>query len=229
VIQLLARGLPRLHRAVHDLRPLGHVHLGRVVLQGVAARGRDRARDHEQPRPRDVALVDGLLDADVAVARAFRLHVAQGREPLLQGAAGGHRGPRGAEGEGLLEELGVVAALRRVLALQEEVRVGVDEAGEDGRGGKVDHGRALRRRSRGGVAHGFDAMAAHEDELIAARRERPAVEQTAGADDDEGIGGIRRRHEGRRQRNGDGRCCGRRLESLRHGQTRAGVPATGPT
>ena len=101
--------------------------------------------------------------------------------------------------------------------------------GQHGRGGEIDDGRALGDGSRGGVAHGFDAMAAHEDELIAAGREGPAVEQTAGPDDDQRIGSPRQGGEDRHERDGGGRCSGRRLESLRHLQTRAGVPATGPT
>ena len=111
--------------------------------------------------------------------------------------------------------------------------MGIDEAGKHGGAGEVDHGRAFRERPRGGVAHGLDAAAAHEDELVAAGGEGPAVEEAAGAYHDERIGGPRQgresRHETESDGNGDGRCAGRRLEPLRHGQTRAGIPAAGPT
>ena len=138
VRELLARGLAGLDGAVDQLRPFGHVELGRVALQRIAAGRRDRARRDEHPRPRDVAALDRLLDADVAVAGAFGLDVADRREALLEGPARGHGRPGGAQRQPLLQELGVVASLGGHLALQENVRVAVDQPGQDGAAGQVD-------------------------------------------------------------------------------------------
>src|SRR5438132_8554448 len=94
VIELLARGLARFDRTVDQLRALRHRDLRRVSLQVVAACGGDGARGGEDARAGNASLIDGLLDADVAVARALGLDVADGRESLLQRAPRRDGGPR---------------------------------------------------------------------------------------------------------------------------------------
>src|ERR1700737_4163140 len=84
MIKLLASRLARLDRPVDDLRALGHVEFRSVVFQVIAAGGRDGAGHDNQSRPRNVALFDRHLDADVAVAGAFGFHVTQRGKTLLQ-------------------------------------------------------------------------------------------------------------------------------------------------
>src|SRR3954451_19371233 len=109
VLELLARGFARLDRAVDDLDALRNRDLRRVSLQVVAAGGRDAARGREDARAGNASLIDGLLDADVAVPRALGLDVADGRESLIQRALRRNGGARGAIRERILQQLRVVA------------------------------------------------------------------------------------------------------------------------
>ena len=67
--------------------------------------------DDEQARAGNVSALDRLLDADVAVAGAFGLDIAQRGEALLQRAARGDRGARRAERQRGIQDVGVVSAL----------------------------------------------------------------------------------------------------------------------
>src|ERR1700751_1591619 len=73
VIELLARRAPRFDRPVDQLRPLGDDDLRRITLERVTAGRGNRACGDEHARTRDVALLDGLLDADVAITSALGL------------------------------------------------------------------------------------------------------------------------------------------------------------
>src|SRR5260370_24059199 len=84
VIELLPRRLARLDRAVDNLYAFRHLEFGSIAFQRIAARGRDGASRDQQARSRNIALVDGLPDAHVAIAGAFGLYISQGREALLQ-------------------------------------------------------------------------------------------------------------------------------------------------
>ena len=88
--------------------------------------------------PGNASLIDGLLDADVAVSRALGLDVADGRESLLQRSSGGDGGPRRAKREAVLQQLRVVAAFGRILALQKDVRMRIDQPRHHGHAGEVD-------------------------------------------------------------------------------------------
>ncbi len=143
--------------------------------------------DDEQPRPGNVAAFDRLLDSHVAVARAFGLDIAQRGEALLQRAPSRDRGPRRAQGQRIFQDVGVIAALRRIFSLQEDVGVGIDQAGQDGGVRKIDGIGARRNFRAGSVGDAFDAIAANHDDLIAARLVRLAVDQNAGANDDDDL------------------------------------------
>ena len=67
--------------------------------------------DDKQARPGNVSALDGFLDADVAIARAFGFEIAQRGETLLQRAPHGNRGPGGAQRQRILQDVGVVSAL----------------------------------------------------------------------------------------------------------------------
>jgi hypothetical protein len=166
VIELLAGRLARLDRTVDQLRPFRHFDLRSVTLEVVAAGGGDGACDHEHSRSRDASLIDGHLDSDVAIPGTLGLHVAEGGEALLQRASYGHRCARGAIGDGIFQQLNVVAPLGRIFALQKDVGVRVDHAGKNGHVRQIDHPRT------GGcgdiAADALDAIAADDDGLIAA-------------------------------------------------------------
>src|ERR1700756_4446983 len=123
VIELLARRLAGLDRTVDQLRPLRYCDLRRVALEVIAAGGGNGPRHDEHARPGNVALVDRLLDADVPVARALGLNVADRGEPLLERAPRGDDRPRYPVGGRELEQLHVVTAGRGFLSLQEDMSV----------------------------------------------------------------------------------------------------------
>ena len=198
VVKLFARRLARLDRTVDDLRALGHLEFGSVAFEVVAAGGGNRAGDDEQPRPGDVAAFDRLLDSDVAIARAFSLEIAQRGEALLQRAPCRNRGPRRAKGQRIFQDVGVVAALRRVFSLQEDVSVGINQAGQHGGVREVDGGGAGRDFRGGSVRDAFNAVAANHDDLIAARLVGLAIDEHAGANDGDGRRG-RSGNEGMRR------------------------------
>src|SRR5207302_4038749 len=175
MIELLARGLARLDRTVDQLRAFRHSDLRRVSLQVVAAGGGDGARGGEDARSGNASLVDGLLDADVAVSRTLGLDVADGGESLLQRAARRNGGPRRAIRERILQQLHVITTLGRVFTLQKNVRVRIDQAGHHGHAGEVDDVRAVRD-SRG-RADALDAIAADDEDLILFRRIGTAVDE----------------------------------------------------
>ena len=129
VVKLFAGRLARFDRTINDLRALGHHEFGSVAFEVVTTGGRNRAGDDEQPRPGDIAAFDRLLDSDVPVACAFRLEISQRGEALFQRAPCRNRGPRRAKGQRIFQDVGVVATLRRVFSLQENVGMGIDEAG----------------------------------------------------------------------------------------------------
>src|SRR5258708_769873 len=117
VIQLLASRFACLDRAVDELGALGHVKLRRIVLERVASSGGNGTSCDEQPWPGNVATFDGLLDADVAVARAFSLYITQSGESLLQRAPRGNRRPGRAKRQRIFQNVDVVSALCRSFTL----------------------------------------------------------------------------------------------------------------
>ena len=186
VIELFARRLARLDRAIDDLRAFGHVEFRRIAFEVVAAGGGDGAGDDEQPRPGNVSAFDRLLDSDVAVARAFGLQIAQRGETLLQRAPRRNRGPRRAKGQRIFQDVGVVASLRRVFSLQENVGMGIDQAGQYGGVREIDGGGAGGNFGAGSVRDAFNAVAANHDDLIAARLVGLAIDEHARANDGDG-------------------------------------------
>ena len=96
----------------------------------------------------------------------------------------------------MLQELRVVTALGGVLPLEKDVRVAVDQPGQDGPAGEVDLGRARGNLRGGRVAHGLDPIATDDDDLVAPRGRGPAVDERARADDRDGVGPGGRLREG---------------------------------
>ena len=127
--------------------------------------------------PGNVALVDRLLDADVAVSGPFGLDVPNGREALFQGAAGGDHRPGNAIGGRVLEELHVVAAGGGYLTLKKDMSVTIDEPGEHGGTAEVDQLRAGGDGVRSGGADGHDPICLDHNLLIRPRLRAGAVDE----------------------------------------------------
>ena len=147
----------------HDFDDLlggvGVVGVGEHVLRGVevdgvfvAAQDVDGVAADAQAGAGDEALIDGVANGGVGRACAFGAHVALGGEAGHQVGFGGLLGEDGAPGNGLLDGLQVFRA-----GMQEEMDVGVDEAGEQRGVAEVDDLRALRMVDRS--ADGADALA----------------------------------------------------------------------
>ncbi len=99
----------------------GEVFVAAVDVDGIAADAHAGAGNE--------AGVDGIADGDVGAACAFGTHVAFGGETGHHVGSGGGGGEEGALGDGLFDGLeGLVAGV------EEEVDVGVDEAGHEGGG-----------------------------------------------------------------------------------------------
>src|ERR1700743_888149 len=181
VIELRACGFSSFYWAVDDLYAFGHVEFRGVAFEVIATGGGDTAGSAEEARAGDGAFGDGFLDFDVAVAGAFGFEVAQGGETLIEGAAAGESGPCGAQGDAGFENVGVVAAFGGVFAPEEDVRVGLDESGEDGGVEKIDNVESGGRLGGGGRDF-YDAVVVDEDELVFERGGGGAVDQNAGTD-----------------------------------------------
>src|SRR5215471_16509612 len=84
VIELLARRLSCFDRTINDLSSLWDFQLGGTAFEHIAAGRGNRAGCHEQAGAWNVAAIDGLLDAHVAVAGTLGLDITQSRESLFQ-------------------------------------------------------------------------------------------------------------------------------------------------
>ncbi len=183
VVELFARGFARFHRAIDDLCAFRHLELGRVPFQHVAARRRDGTCNNQQSWPGNVSSLNRLLDADIAIACALGFHIPQCGKALLQRPPGRYRGSCRAHRQRRCQNVGVVAALRGIFALQEDVRVRIDQSGKHGLFREVDHRRTggdLRIR---GVSDALDAVAANDNYLIAPRLVGLTVDERASTND----------------------------------------------
>ena len=103
---------------------------------------------------------------------------------MLQGQPGVAGTEDGAIGDGLVQELPVVG-LRGGVTLEQEVRVGVDEARENRKGREVDDLRRVRLGLElGGGSDGLDALPLDQDAHGRLRRVGAAVDQSASLDED---------------------------------------------
>ena len=197
VRELLAGGFARLDRAVNNLHAFGQnvLDLRGVAFQGISASGGNGAPGG------NIALFNRLLDSQIAVAGAFGFQVANSGEALLQSAAGGNGRAGSAIRQGIVQKIYVVAALGGIFALQIDVGVGINHAGQHGGAREIDELGPLRDFGRSPAADACDAIAAHHDHLIAARLAGHAVNQHAGADNGDALGRWRGLGEGRTAKN----------------------------
>ena len=167
VLDLLADRLADLVGAVDDLHALGHLQLPRVAQQRIHAGRREGPGRDEHAGAGDDAPLDRPLHVHVGVHGPLGLQVADGREAVHQGGPGGDGGPDGAVGDRLLEQLLVVVGLGDV-ALEQDVGVGVDQAGQDGGLREVDDGGVPRGRLEDlvGRADRLDPLPLDQDRAV---------------------------------------------------------------
>ena len=109
------------------------------------------------------AVGDRRLYIHVRVHGAFRLQVANSREAVRKRDVRVARGENRAVGNRLLQQLRVVF-LGRDVALQQNVRMGIDESGQYRGFGKVNHFHTGRRAPADG--NGGDPVAFNDDQSI---------------------------------------------------------------
>src|ERR1700687_5311030 len=177
VVELLARGLPRLDWPIDDLHPLWNFVFRGVTLQRISSGGRDRARRHKQARPWNVSAFNGLFDAHVAITRTFGFHITQRGEALFERAPHRDCRPSRAERQRILEQLNVVSALGGLFTLQKNVGGGINQPRKHRGLREVDHLRASGNMGAGFVRDVANEVAANGDDLIAAGRIRHAIDQ----------------------------------------------------
>ena len=154
----------------------------------LAAAGRDGdvGAGHLHPRADHRAVVDRVPQGRVhegAVGPhvAHRGEAREQRRPGVPDAAKTPPGPRSAR----------AAAARRTPDLADEVGVAVDQAGQHGGAGEVDHPGAGRRPA-GARQNGLDPLAPDHDELVPPDLAALHVHQPAGPDRDDLLCGDRR-------------------------------------
>ena len=177
---LLAHREPGALDAVHRLHAVRQLELPIVRHDGIHPGGSHGPRGGEDVRPGDHTALHGALHVHVGVHRPLGLQVADRREAVLQRDARVARRENSAVGSGLVQQLLVVRRGRRV-ALQQQMRVRVDQPRENGHLGKIDDAGALRLRLKlSQRADGLDAVPFDENTHGAARGLRTAVDQTTG-------------------------------------------------
>ena len=196
VLHLLAHREPRVVDAVHRLHAVGQLELPVVGGDRIHAGRGHRARRGEHPGTGDLTAIDRVLDVDIGIHRAFGLEIANRREAVLE------REPRVTRGEDrtiwgrLLEEL-VFVLLRGDVALEQQVRVRVDHAGQHRHLAEIDDAGVgclpldLRQGS-----HGLDAVLFNQNADVGLHLRRAAVDQSTGLDEDR----LRRRLGAKRRR-----------------------------
>ena len=134
-----------------------HVLLGVVVERVlVAAEDVDGVAADAQARSGDLSLVNGVADGGVGRPRAFRTHVALGSEAGQQVGFGSQSGHDHPLGYGLHHGLKIFRS-----GMEEEMHVGVDQAGHQRRVAQID---GLRSGGMGdGRAGGNDLLSFDQD------------------------------------------------------------------
>ena len=157
--------------------------LGGVEVDGVlvAAEDVDRVRAGSETRAGEEAGIDGVADGGVGRAGAFGAHVAFGGEAGEEVLLRRIHGNQGSLRDGFFDGLEVFGA-----DVQEEMDVGVDEAGAKGLVAEIDD---LRAGGDGGV-DGEDAVALDEDDGGGDEGAGGDVEHVRGAEGGDRRGGA---------------------------------------
>jgi len=87
----------------------------------------------------------------------------------------------------IFQDVGVIAPLRRLFSLQEDVSMGINQPGQHCGVRKIDCAGAGWNLRGSGVRDALDAIAVNHDNLIAARLVGRAVNQPASPDDGDAL------------------------------------------
>ena len=149
----------------------------------VHARGRHGARGREDARSRHLAAIDGELHVHVGEHRAFRFDIAQRREAVLERQARIPRGEDGAVGDRLVEQL-LIVGFGGGITLQQQMRMGIDQPGQNGHLGQIDDARGaglrLHLRQR---ADRLDPVSFDQDAHVGLGGGGASVDQASGLDE----------------------------------------------
>src|SRR5207302_1584106 len=135
----------------------------------------------EHPRTGDDLLLERLLESDIGVAGAFGAEIADQREAGIQDRAEVVVRPADAQGERFFQNL--IVPGRFVVGMQKDVRVRIDQAGEERRVWQIDRAGIGRRLDLIRRPDRFDLLAANEHDPAVMRFERDAVEYAGGTED----------------------------------------------
>src|SRR5262252_4864352 len=181
MIELLACCFTRFDRTIYDLRSLRHFEFRCISLQRVAGGSRNRPSGDDQTWAGYISIIDRLLDPYIPVACAFGLYVAQGSKSLLQRAAGCDRRPCRPQCQWRTQDIRVVPTLGRILSLQENVRVRIDQTRHNRLLREINHAGTVRYLCTRRVRNVLNPVAANHDYLIVPRLVSLPVDQRAGA------------------------------------------------
>ena len=192
---LLAHGLAHLDRPVDHLRPLRDLPARIEAGRAVGAGGDQGAGGGEDARSRDHALRDRVPQDTSAKPAPSVPRSRTVVNPASSVASGRHHGADRPQLERLLEHLVVPGGL--VVGVEEEMRVHLDQAGDQGQPREVDLPRSGRRlEGAGGADRGdpavLDQHVAAVEQAVAGGIEDPRAGQQEGSR-------CRRRGEGQRR------------------------------
>jgi len=124
---------------------------------------------------------DGFFHVDVGVHGAFGFEVTNRGEAVFKSNARVARAEDSAVRNGILQKL-LVIVLRGDVAVEKNVGVRINEAGEDGGFGQVEHFGACRRRGVG--RDGDNGVALNEDDHVVETLFTSTVNQMTGSNGD---------------------------------------------
>jgi len=132
--------------AVGFLDTLRHAPLQREALRRIAPRDPNRLCRRQNPRARNDALLNRLLQLHIGIARAFRTQVAHRREPGHQSRATVVYRTRRTQPQALMRHL--IHPRRLAVGMQQHVRVALNQPRHQSHAGKLNHRRAGRIHTR---------------------------------------------------------------------------------
>ena len=163
VHDLLTYCLARFFRSVYHLDSVRQWHIRRVTQQRISAGHIQRASRNLHARPGNHAAIDRVAEVHIGIARAFGFDIANGSEAIFQSTPRVHSRQDRAILRRLLQQLDIVVR-RRDVALQEHVRMRVDQPRKAGLARQIDD---LASCSRG--SYRFDLLALNRDDDVLSR------------------------------------------------------------
>ena len=167
---------------------LGNVDVGiQARIVHVAAGDRERERRNEQARAGNDPAIDRIAYRDVCKTRAFAVDVTQGRKSGFKILSRGSDALHGTKGLRFRDDR---RRATLVLRLQQDVRVAIDQTGQNRIGRQVDHACAVGDLRV--CSDPFDVLAADDDDGISGDGAVHRVEEPTAANRRNAVGSGRR-------------------------------------